>query len=116
MATATDVFRAECGTRDVLGMLADKWTVLIVGALAGGPRRYGELKRHIEGVSFKVLTQSLRRLERDGLLTRTVHPVVPPMVEYALTPLGQSLIAPLTALCEWAAAHLADVQAARAAT
>jgi DNA-binding HxlR family transcriptional regulator len=112
-AIVPDIFRAECGTRTVLDLLADKWTVLVVGALAAGTRRYGELQRQIEGVSPKMLTQTLRHMERDGLVRRTVYPVIPPMVEYDLTALGQTLIAPLTAICGWAAGHLSEVELAR---
>jgi DNA-binding HxlR family transcriptional regulator len=108
-----DIFRAECGTRAVLDLLADKWTVLVVAVLASGTCRYGELRRRIGGITPKVLTQILRRMERDGLLHRMVYAVVPPMVEYNLTPLGQTLIEPLTALCGWAAKHLREVEQAR---
>ncbi|HEX2906104.1 MAG TPA: helix-turn-helix domain-containing protein [Phototrophicaceae bacterium] len=109
-----DVFNEQCGTRAVLDLLADKWTVLVVAALAKGKLRYSDLRRILQGISHKMLTQTLRRLEGDGLLTRTVYPVVPPMVEYELTPLGQTLIEPLTALCAWAEHHLDEVEQARA--
>lgn len=114
MATPDDVFNEACGTRRVLSLLADKWTVLLVAALTGGPRRNGELQRQLQVISAKVLAESLRSLEGDGLVTRTVFPEVPPRVEYALTPLGRTLVEPLTALCRWAAAHLQEVEAARA--
>ncbi len=114
MATADDVFNEACGTRRVLSLLADKWTVLVVAALTSGPRRFGELQRRIEGVSAKVLTDCLRGLEQDGIIVRTAFPTIPPKVEYTLTPLGASLVEPLTALCRWAAAHLEEVEAARA--
>jgi DNA-binding HxlR family transcriptional regulator len=113
VATADDVFNEACGTRRVLSLLADKWTVLLVAALHPGPRRFGELQRRIEGISAKVLTDCLRGLEEDGLVVRTAFPTIPPKVEYALTPLGQSLVEPLTALCRWAAAHLEEVEVAR---
>jgi len=90
MAKAADVFRAECGTRAVLDLLADKWTVLVIGSLSGGRKRHTQIAREIEGVSAKMLTQTLRRLEQDGMLERTVYPVVPPRVEYELTPLGET--------------------------
>ena len=93
--------------------LADKWTVLIVGALAGGPRRFGELRDAIDGVSEKMLTQTLRSLERDGLVTRTVHPVQPPHVEYRLTRLGATLEEPLAALRGWAERHIGEIERAR---
>ena len=108
-----DIFREACGTRAVLDLLADKWTVLVVASLAAGTKRSGELMRKIEGISPKMLTQTLRRLERDGLVSRTVYPVVPPRVEYVLTPLGATLIQPLTALCAWAYDHLDEVETAR---
>src|SRR5512147_1722292 len=106
MAVPEDVFNEACGTRRVLGLLADRWTVLIVSALSAGPLRYGALRRRVEGISAKVLTQALRRLERDGLLSRDARATVPPQVEYALSPLGRTLVEPLTGLCRWAAAHL----------
>ena len=86
---------AQCLSRVVLSRIADKWTALIIHVLATGTRRYAELQREIGGISQKMLTQTLRSLERDGLVLRKVHPVVPPKVEYALTPLGRTLIEPL---------------------
>lgn len=97
-----DVLNPDCPSRRILGLVADKWTMLVVYTLAPGTRRYGELHREIGGISQKMLTQTLRALERDGLVTRTVHPVIPPMVEYALTPRGQSLLEPLEAIRRWA--------------
>ena len=97
----------------MLDRIADRWTALVIRALAEGTMRYGELQRRIRGVSQKMLTQTLRSLERDGLVTRRVHPVVPPMVEYALTPLGRTLIRPLEAVCDWAETHLPELLAAR---
>ncbi len=82
--------------------------------LAGGTKRHNELRRAIDGVSQKMLTQTLRSLENDGLVARKVYPVVPPMVEYSLTPLGKSLTEPLEAICLWAEKHLPELQAARA--
>ncbi len=113
MANPDDVFNEACGTRRVLDLLADKWTVLLVAALTPGARRYGELQRQVQGISAKVLAGALRSLEEDGLVTRTAFPTVPPRVEYALTALGRTLVEPLTALCRWAAAHLEEVEAAR---
>lgn len=104
----------ECASREVLDRIADKWTALIIRVLAKGTRRHNELQREISGVSQKMLTQTLRSLERDGLVARKVYPVVPPRVEYTLTPLGQSLIEPLNAICLWAERHLPELQAARA--
>ncbi len=87
---------------EVLSRIGDKWTVLVVNFLGGGPKRFNEIKREIGGISQRMLTLTLRALERDGLLTRTVHPTVPPSVEYALTDLGRSLRTPVQALGEWA--------------
>ena len=100
--------------RQAIGLIADKWTVMVVHTLAQGTRRYSELQRAIGGVSQKVLTQNLRTLERNGLVERVVHPVVPPRVEYSLTPLGETLTDLLGALCTWAEDHFAEVEAARA--
>lgn len=108
------ILRAGCGSRAVLDMIADKWTVLVLCALEGGPRRFTRLQREIGGISQKVLTHTLREMERNGLVRRTVYPVVPPRVEYALTGLGQSLSGAVDALRRWAEGHLAEVQAAQA--
>lgn len=110
-----DVYSAKCPTREVLDHIAGKWTVLIVDALAGGTLRYTALLRRIDGISQKMLTQTLRQLEADGFVTRTVHPTVPPQVEYALTPLGHSLRTPIAALREWVEAHINDIERARRA-
>ncbi len=115
--TKTDtpsVLDAECASRKVLDRIADKWTALIIRVLSGGTKRHNELRRQIPGVSQKMLTQTLRSLERDGIVKRKVYPVVPPMVEYSLTSLGRSLIEPLEAICRWAETHLAELEAARA--
>ena len=109
-----DVYAKDCPSRQVLDRIGDTWSVLIVGSLADGPRRYTSLARRIEGVSPKMLTQTLRGLERDGLLTRTVHPVVPPRVDYELTKLGRSLLDLVGALESWAETHMDEVFAARA--
>lgn len=105
---------AQCPSRLVLDRIADKWTALIIQILARGTIRYATLQREIGGISQKMLTQTLRSLERDGLVQRTVHPVVPPKVEYSLTRLGRTLIEPLHALCHWSEKHLAELQANRA--
>ena len=99
----------------VLAGVGDMWCVLIIIMLGARARRFSELKRAIGGVSQRMLTLSLRGLERDGLVKRTVFPVVPPRVEYELTPLGRSLHAPVSALGDWARAHLAEIDAAREA-
>ena len=100
-------------TREVLALITDKWVIHVIYALSEGTRRYSELEREVAVVSQKMLTQTLRRLERDGLIERTVYPVVPPRVEYSLTPLGETLVEPLTALRDWAVAHRDQVAAAR---
>jgi len=114
MAKGSDVLDAECPSRQVLDRIADKWTALVIRVLAEGTHRFGQLQRRVGGISQKMLTQTLRDLERDGLVERTVHPVVPPHVEYRLTPLGRSLRQPLDAICAWAEAHLGQMLAARA--
>ncbi len=105
---------ANCGTRKVLDLIADEWTVFVVYALADGTRRYSQLQREVHGISQKMLTQTLRNMERDGMVERKVYPVVPPMVEYSLTELGQTLIEPLSAVGRWAEEHLGEVEQARA--
>ena len=113
-ASDPSVMNAHCLSRVVLSRIADKWTALIIHVLATGTRRYAELQREIGGISQKMLTQTLRSLERDGLVSRKVHPVVPPKVEYALTPLGRTLIEPLHAICRWSEKHLPQLEANRA--
>lgn len=103
-----------CPVRGVLDRIGDKWSVLIVLTLAGAPHRFGALRRAVPDISQRMLTQTLRDLERDGLLSRTVHPTKPPSVEYALTPLGESLLVPLLGLVRWADEHHAEILAARA--
>jgi DNA-binding HxlR family transcriptional regulator len=100
---------------ELLGRVGDKWTVLIVKALVEKPRRFNELKREVGGISQQMLTRTLRTLERDGMVARTVHPTVPPSVEYALTGLGRSLAVPVLALADWTFAHLPQIHANRAA-
>jgi DNA-binding HxlR family transcriptional regulator len=108
------VLNARCLSRLVLDRIADKWTALIIRVLSDGIHRYAELQRKIDGISQKMLTQTLRSLERDGLVRRTIYPVVPPRVEYALTPLGRTLIEPLQAICKWSEKHLSELEANRA--
>jgi len=91
--------------REVLNRVGDKWSVLVVGLLGDGPKRFGELRRSIEGISQRMLTLTVRGLERDGLITRTVEPSIPPKVEYALTKLGRTLLVPVDALAQWAMDH-----------
>jgi len=97
----------------VLARVGEKWSILIIMLLAGGPRRFTEIKRAVNGISQRMLTLCLRGLERDGLVKRTVYAVMPPHVEYELTPLGHSLKAPVSALGSWASEHIADIDAAR---
>lgn len=110
---AFDPYAAACPSRQALDRIGDRWTILVVGSLADGPKRFSELARRVEGVSQKMLTQTLRGLERDGLVTRTVHATVPPRVDYELTDLGRTLRAPIAALEQWAMDHMTDVLAAR---
>jgi DNA-binding HxlR family transcriptional regulator len=105
----------EClAIRDVLSRVGDKWSVLIVGLLESGPVRFNALRRSVEGISQRMLTLTLRGLERDGIVTRTVEPTTPPSVEYALTPLGRSLLKPIGALAAWAEQNRAAISQARA--
>lgn len=106
-------YAADCPTRQLLDRIGDRWTVLVIGALADGPLRYTGLAKRIEGVSQKMLTQTLRALERDGLVVRTVLPVIPPHVEYELSPLGSDLLATVSVLERWAITHIDDVESAR---
>ena len=108
-----DVYNEHCPTRIVLDRIADKWTVLIVGALEDKTKRFGELRREIGGVSQKMLTQTLRGLERDGLVTRMVYASVPPKVEYSLTELGRTLVSILDAIRGWSENNIEDVLKAR---
>ena len=108
-----DAFDPDCPTRVVLDRIGDKWTVLVIGALEDGPLRFTEVRTRIGGVAPKVLTQTLRAMERDGLLTRTVHAQVPPRVDYELTALGASLTAPIAMLTDWAETHLTQILASR---
>jgi DNA-binding HxlR family transcriptional regulator len=107
------VLTAGCPSRDILSRIGDKWTALIIHCLAGRTLRYNELQRTVAGISQKMLTQTLRALEEDGLITRKVYPVIPPMVEYSLTPLGRTLVIPLQAICYWAEHHLPRIEACR---
>lgn len=110
-----DVYAAQCPCRAVLDLLANKWSALAIGALEEGPQRFGVLQRTLQGVSPKVLTQTLRRLEEVGLLTRTVYPAVPLHVEYELTAHGHSAAVPLRALRVWVEDNLDQLPIGRAA-
>jgi DNA-binding HxlR family transcriptional regulator len=109
-----DVYDAHCPTRQALDRIADKWSALIIGLLAERPHRFGELRRKIGGISQKMLTQTLRSLEADGLVSRRAFATVPVTVEYSLTPLGETLVAPLASIRDWAEGHIEEVLAARA--
>jgi DNA-binding HxlR family transcriptional regulator len=99
--------------REVLARVGDKWSVLVITLLGERTMRFSELQRSIEGISQRMLTLTVRQLERDGLVERVVFPVVPPRVEYSLTALGTTLLDPLVALARWADVHRADINAAR---
>jgi DNA-binding HxlR family transcriptional regulator len=109
-----DAYLAECPSRKLLDRIADKWVALVVKSLGDGPKRYSEVSHQLAGVSQKMLTQTLRSLERDGVLTRTVTPSVPVRVDYELTPLGESLQGVLGQLKTWAEQHMPEVDRARA--
>jgi DNA-binding HxlR family transcriptional regulator len=119
MVTMRDVlergnaFDPDCPTRVVLDRIGDKWTVLVIGALMAGPLRFTALRQRVGGVAPKVLTQTLRAMERDGLLTRTVFAQVPPRVDYELTDLGVSLGGPIAVLTDWAESNVGRIVAAR---
>jgi len=98
---------------EVLARVGDKWSVLVVTRLGGGPQRFNELRRSIGGISQRMLTLTLRGLERDGLVTRTVFPTIPPRVDYALTPLGRDLLQPVSALGDWALRNQGKIARAR---
>ncbi|NRQ31853.1 helix-turn-helix transcriptional regulator [Nonomuraea sp. NN258] len=110
---AYDAYLADCPARQLLDRISDKWVSLVLTALADGPQRYGGLARTLAGVSQKMLTQTLRTLERDGLISRAVTPSVPVRVDYALTPLGVSLLPVMRAIKDWAETHIEQVAAAR---
>jgi DNA-binding HxlR family transcriptional regulator len=113
--TAIDLYDRNCPSRQVLDRIGDTWSVLIIATLAEGPRRYSQLAARIDGISPKMLTQTLRGLERDGMISRTVFPEVPPRVEYDLTGLGRSLLGLVSGMSAWAEEHIDDVVGARVA-
>ncbi len=106
-------WNAECPSRELIELIGDKWTLLILPKLAKGPKRNGELKRAVDGISQKMLTQTLRALEENGLVARHDHHEVPPRVDYSLTPLGRSLGRVVATLDDWVIAHFHAVEAAR---
>jgi DNA-binding HxlR family transcriptional regulator len=111
MRYAPDVFNKDCPSRRVLGRIADRWAALIICALhERAPMRNGELMRVVDGITQKMLTQTLRNLETDGLVARTVFDTVPPRVEYRLTALGQGVYKPLAELCQWTESNLDELK------
>jgi DNA-binding HxlR family transcriptional regulator len=110
-----DLFDPDCPTRLLLDRIGDKWTALVVLLLSDGPMRFSQVRGQLGRVAPKVLAQTLRRMERDGLVTREVFAEVPPRVEYELTDLGQSLIEPIAVLADWAEVHVGQITAAQAA-
>ncbi|MCA1376309.1 MULTISPECIES: helix-turn-helix domain-containing protein [Bradyrhizobium] len=109
-----DPNHADCrGVASVLSRVGDKWSVFVIMMLSDGPKRFNELKRMINGISQRMLTLTLRGLERDGLVTRTIFPTIPPRVDYELTDLGRGLSRPVEALGKWAKDHLDQIEAAR---
>jgi DNA-binding HxlR family transcriptional regulator len=105
----------DCTARAVLDRVGDKWSLHVIHQLGGGTRRFSDLRRGIDGISQRMLTVTLRGLERDGLVVRTVHPTVPPRVDYALTSMGRTLLQTACTLIDWANEHVPDIEAARAA-
>ena len=112
--SAAELPSASCRVRGVLGRIGDKWAIYVVDRLGDGPRRFSELLRGIDGITARMLTVTLRGLERDGILTRTVRAAVPPRVDYALTPLGETLLSAIGQLVSWADTHLPEIEAAQA--
>ncbi|MEU4666443.1 helix-turn-helix domain-containing protein [Amycolatopsis sp. NPDC023774] len=108
-----DVYLKSCPCRDVLDLLANKWTALVLGVLEQRPHRFGELRRAVGGISQKMLTQNLRNLERDGFVSRKVFPTTPPTVEYAFTPMGAEVSAHLVALSTWSQSNFDRIRDAR---
>lgn len=108
-----DVLAAACPTRQVINRVGDRWSLLVLYTLEGGTLRFQQLRRAVDGISQKMLTQTLRALQRDGLVTRTVYATVPPRVEYTLTPLGASLSDTIAAIRGWAYEHMDQIDAAR---
>jgi DNA-binding HxlR family transcriptional regulator len=108
-----DVMAAACPTRQVIGRIGDKWTLLVLYALGAGTLRFSQLRSAVEGISQKMLTQTLRALERDGIVHRRVYATIPPKVEYSLTPLGESLGGAIATVRNWSYAHMDEIDGAR---
>ena len=113
--TGTAGGSTSCRAREVLQRVGDKWSMYVIDLLGQGTMRFTELHRSIDGITARMLTVTLRGLERDGIVTRTIHPVIPPRVEYALTPMGRTLLDTIGKLVAWADSHLPEIEAARAA-
>lgn len=112
-ARHTKITKNDCPVREILSRVGDKWSILIVAVLRGGPMRFNDLRRSIDRISQRMLTLTLRGLERDGLITRTVTPTTPPRVDYRLTRLGRTLLDPIMALADWAEKNRATVRASQ---
>jgi DNA-binding HxlR family transcriptional regulator len=108
-----EIFTLESPTQKVFDILCNKWSLIILYCLSFGTKRHNQLQKQIEGISQKMLTQTLRNLERHGLVTRSIYPVVPPRVEYSLTSVGETLIEPLAYLCQWSENHIFEIELAR---
>jgi|SRR5712691_8490989 len=108
------IIHRDCRTRRGLELIADQWTMLVIVALEQDTKRFSQLHAQIEGISKKMLTQVLRAMERNGLVKRVIYPVIPPMVEYSLTPLGRTLSSPIAALRDWSDQYIENVEQARA--
>lgn len=106
---------SACRARAVLQRVGDKWSMLVIDLLGQGTKRFSELHRSVDGITARMLTVTLRGLERDGIVTRTIHPVIPPRVEYDLTPMGLTLLDTIGQLVGWADSHLPEISAAQAA-
>jgi DNA-binding HxlR family transcriptional regulator len=115
ISSSWNAYNEQCPTRLMLNRIADKWAVLLLGLLERETKRFSTLQRETGGISQKMLTQTLRSLERDGLILRTVYASVPPKVEYSITPLGSTLVAPLAAIRVWSETHIEEVLAAQSA-
>lgn len=113
--TAQELYRADCPSRTIIDQISDKWSMLILAVLCSEPQRFNAIKRRLEGVTQKALTHALRRLERNGLISRRVIPTSPIAVEYSVTPLGRTLKEPFAALYAWTMEHGSEIEAARQA-
>jgi DNA-binding HxlR family transcriptional regulator len=112
-SSANPVAGACQSVAPILSHIGDKWSILVVMLLGAGPRRFNDIKRSVPGISQRMLTLTLRNLERDGLVTRTMFPTIPPRVDYELTALGHSVRAPVQVLVDWVQTHLTEIEAAR---